>query len=70
MSTFVLSLLALPFGLLVKPVCLWLRLRYLRHEADSGRDVLTAARALALAEGRDESPAADPGPKLPPASTS
>lgn len=68
MSAFVFALLALPFGLLVKPVCLWIRVRYLRHAADNGRDVLTAARALALAEGRDESPEADSDPKLPPQS--
>ena len=55
MSTSVLALgAALPLGLIMKPVCLWFRLRFLRHVYDTGgsRDLKAAAHALARAEGR------------------
>lgn len=57
MSTSVLALLAaLPLGLIIKPLCLWLRLRFLRHIHDTGGDLATAAHAIARSEGRDDPP--------------
>lgn len=50
-------LAALLTGLAVKPMCLWIRVRYLRHVYDTGgtRDLKTAAYALACTESRYDS---------------
>lgn len=57
MSASVLALLAaLPLGLIIKPLCLWLRLRFLRHIYDTGGDLTSAASAIARTEGRDDPP--------------